>query len=214
MSVASLDFSWLEKANELGKVGHGWGLREGIQCTLLSLCHRFPWAGFVGSEPRHTETSDRPLMGWRWKANKSLDAENPAQASLNSTGIFVKASFSGDGWSLAGQGDSGLLSGGDGRLWDIGRASGTGRWYHVTALLEPSWRLFLAFLKPVAALSLIFWEKRFLFIFFSSHVDEELSVSVYNCAGFVRITSSFLESPWTCTLIVGRWCLQLCGYPV
>lgn len=45
-------------------------------------------------------------MGWRGKANQPSDAENPAQDLLNSVGVFVRASFRGDGWSLVGRGDS------------------------------------------------------------------------------------------------------------
>lgn len=63
-------------------------------------------------------------MGGREEAKKFLDAENPAQALLNSMGVFVRVSFRWQGWSPAGLKGSASSRGGRWR-WDPEQASGT-----------------------------------------------------------------------------------------
>lgn len=96
-------------------------------------------------------------MGWREKANKSLDAENPAQTFLNSMGVFVRVSFRGDGWER-GLRQLCFVLGGRWKVWrcwqeDQEQAGGPtpplclkGLWPSRRPLLSPS--------KPAAAKSL------------------------------------------------------------
>lgn len=101
-------------------------------------------------------------MGWREKANKSLDAEDPAQTLLNSMGVFVRAFFKGDGWSLVSRGGLRQLSfilGGRWKVWrcwqeDQDWAGGTSPPLYLKGL-QTSWRPSLAPSKLVAALSLL-----------------------------------------------------------
>lgn len=115
-------------------------------------------------------------MGWREKANKSLDAEDPAQTLLNSMGVFVRAFFKGDGWSLVSRGGlrqlSFILEGKVEGLEMLAGGSGMGRWYLTTALLKRSTALLETFPgsveasgSPVTAVAEI---KTFLWIFFPS----------------------------------------------
>lgn len=157
-------------------------------------------------------------MGGREEAKKFLYAENPAQALLNSMGVFVRVSFRWQGWSLASWGDSGSsASSREGRwkawrCWqrDQKQAGGT-----TPSLPEKSSALLEAFPVPVTGSgSPIAAEIKSSFLVllsFPAHADAQLSVSMSSQAGFGRITANFSAGPYTCNLILGKWCLKLCG---
>lgn len=85
-------------------------------------------------------------MGGREEAKKFLDAENPAQALLNSMGIFVRCPLGDRGEVLPAKGAQAALLHHEregGRPGDVGRGIKNRQvvpHYHCLKSLQPSWR--------------------------------------------------------------------------